>query len=82
MLYNHYYPTFAEYKKVCQRFFDNLDSHAKKPGTLLNENFDYSELIKTELSNRFIINRRDIWLMIVALLIKDPGMIDKNGLSK
>jgi transposase len=40
VLYNHYYPTFAEYKKACQGFFDNLDSHAKELGTLLTENFE------------------------------------------
>lgn len=40
VLYNRYYETFAEYKRACQGFFDQLDKHADSLRSLLTENFE------------------------------------------
>ena len=47
VLYDHYYATFAEYKKACRRFFANLGDYAQQLRTLLTENFEIIGL-KTE----------------------------------
>lgn len=40
VLYNHYYATFADYKKTCKNFFASLDDHATPLRSLLTENFE------------------------------------------
>ena len=40
ILYNHYYPTFDEFKAACANFFRNTRSHRKRLRTLLRERFN------------------------------------------
>jgi hypothetical protein len=37
---NYVYENFAEYKRACQGFFDQLDKHADSLRSLLTENFE------------------------------------------
>ena len=36
---NRYYESFAEFKKACERFFENTDEHKSALHSLLSENF-------------------------------------------
>ena len=40
ILYNHYYPTFDEFKAACVNFFRNTRNHRKQLRTLLRERFN------------------------------------------
>ena len=39
MLYDHYYPTFKEFKTACISFFDNIKQYDKELRTLLTDSF-------------------------------------------
>lgn len=39
ILYNHYYENFKDFKKACEKFFDNPEEHLTSLQSLLTENF-------------------------------------------